>query len=64
MINLPQKKVSSKGNIKKLKEKLIKSKLAYFGFQEKPKNIPDKDWNKKNNFFFALKSLVMTQTEH
>ena len=30
-------------------------KIAYYGFQEKPKNIKNDKWEKKNNFFFAQK---------
>ena len=48
-----KKKVSSKANVEKLKEKLIKSKLAYFGVQEKPKNIPEKDWKQEEQFLFC-----------
>ena len=50
-----EKKVSSKANVEKLKEKLIKSKLAYFGVQEKPKNIPEKDWKQEEQFLFCSK---------
>ena len=39
-----EKSISSSDNINKLKNKLLDLKLAYFGFQEKPKNISSEEW--------------------
>ncbi len=50
-----EKKISSIDNINKLKNKLLKSKLAYFGFQEKPKNISSEDWEQKEQLLFCSK---------
>ncbi len=50
-----EKEISSPDNINKLKNKLLESELAYFGFQEKPKNISDKDWEKKEQLLFCSK---------
>ena len=60
---ISEKKLSSKETVKKLKKKLLDLKIAYYGYQEKPKNIEDDNWEKKNNFFFALKNLATTLTE-
>ena len=59
-----EKKISSLDNINKLKNKLLDLKLAYFGFQAKPKNLSSEDWEQKENCFFALKNLVTIQIEH
>ena len=50
-----EKNISSSDNINKLKNKLLESELAYYGFQEKPKNISDKDWEKKEQLLFCSK---------
>ena len=59
-----EKKISSLDNINKLKNKLLDLKLAYFGFQAKPKNLSMKTGSKKSSCFFALKNLVTIQIEH
>ncbi|MAZ46765.1 MAG: arginine--tRNA ligase [Rickettsiales bacterium] len=50
-----EKNISSLNSINKLKNKLLKSELAYFGFQEKPKNISDEHWEKKEQLLFCSK---------
>ena len=50
-----EKKVSSFENVENLKKKLSEMKLAYYGFQERPKNIEEKDWEKKKHFLFRSK---------
>ncbi|PDH56839.1 MAG: arginine--tRNA ligase [alpha proteobacterium MED-G10] len=50
-----EKEISSLQNIEKLKKKLLEMELAYYGFQEKPKNIEEKDWIKKKHFLFRSK---------
>ncbi len=47
--------IATQDRIENLKKKLIKLKLAYYGFQEKPKNIDDKKWIKKKHFLFTSK---------
>ena len=48
-----EKEISSLQNIEKLK-KLLEMELAYYGFQEKPKNIEEKDWIKKKAFLISF----------
>ena len=50
-----EKKISSLNNINKLKKKLLESELAYFGFQDKPKNISSEDWEQKEQLLFSSK---------
>ena len=50
-----EKNISSLHNINKLKNKLLESKLAYFGFQEKPKNLSSEDWEQKKQLLFCSK---------
>jgi len=50
-----EKTVSSLENINRLKDKLLKSELAYFGFQEKPKNISNEYWEQKEQLLFCSK---------
>ena len=50
-----EKSISSSDNINKLKNKLLDLKLAYFGFQEKPKNISSEDWEQKEQLLFCSK---------
>ena len=50
-----EKKISSFENIENLKKKLSEMKLGYYGFQERPKNIDKKDWEKKKHFLFRSK---------
>ena len=50
-----EKNISSSDNINKLKNKLLELKLAYFGFQEKPKNISSEDWEQKEQLLFCSK---------
>ena len=50
-----EKNISSLHNINKLKNKLLESELAYFGFQDKPKNISSEDWEQKEQLLFCSK---------
>ena len=50
-----EKSISSSDNINKLKNKLLELKLAYYGFQEKPKNISSEDWEQKEQLLFCSK---------
>ena len=50
-----EKNISSLHNINKLKNKLLELELAYFGFQEKPKNISSEDWEQKEQLLFCSK---------
>ena len=50
-----EKKISSLDNINKLKNKLLDLKLAYFGFQAKPKNLSSEDWEQKEQLLFCSK---------
>ena len=50
-----EKNISSLHNINELKNKLLESKLAYFGFQEKPKNLSSEDWEQKKQLLFCSK---------
>tara|TARA_Y100001978_G_scaffold118894_1_gene106015 strand:- start:72 stop:1784 length:1713 start_codon:yes stop_codon:yes gene_type:complete len=50
-----EKKIADKKNVENLKNKLKELKLAYFGYQEKPKKIKDKDWTKEKHFIFSSK---------
>ena len=52
---ISEKKLSSKETVKKLKKKLLDLKIAYYGYQEKPKNIEDDNWEKKEQFLFCSK---------
>ena len=52
---ISEKKLSSKETVKKLKKKLLDLKIAYYGYQEKPKNIEDENWEKKEQFLFCSK---------
>ena len=53
-----------KNNINKLKKKLLESELAYFGFQDKPKNISNENWEQKEQLLFCSKNLEMIPIEH
>tara|TARA_B100000035_G_scaffold133071_2_gene113169 strand:- start:4144 stop:5859 length:1716 start_codon:yes stop_codon:yes gene_type:complete len=50
-----EKHISSLENINRLKDKLLKLELAYFGFQEKPKNISNEYWEQKKQLLFCSK---------
>ncbi len=50
-----EKNISSLHNINKLKNKLLESELAYFGFQEKPKNLSNENWEQKKQLLFCSK---------
>ncbi|MAI60384.1 MAG: arginine--tRNA ligase [Rickettsiales bacterium] len=50
-----EKNISSLHNINKLKKKLLESELAYFGFQDKPKNLSGEDWEQKEQLLFCSK---------
>ena len=50
-----EKNISSLHNINKLKNKLLESELAYFGFQEKPKNLSSENWVQKKQLLFCSK---------
>ena len=52
---ISEKKISSPHNVNKLKKTLLESKLAYFGVQEKPKNISSEDWEQKEQLLFCSK---------
>ncbi len=47
-----EKSISTKKNIEKLKDKLEKKKLIYFGFQEKPKNLKNDKWKPQKQLLF------------
>ena len=59
-----EKNISSLNNINKLKKKLLESELAYFGFQDKPKNISNENWEQKEQLLFSSKNLEMIPIEH
>lgn len=50
-----EKKISTKTKTKELKNQLIKMKLAYYGFQDKPKNVEESSWQKEKQFLFRSK---------
>ncbi len=50
-----EKKITSKTKIKSLISELTKLNLAYYGFQQKPKNINDNDWKQEEQFLFRSK---------
>ncbi len=50
-----EKKLSSTRSVNSLKKKLLDMKIAYYGFQEKPKNIQDQKWDKKEQLLFCSK---------
>ena len=52
---ISEKKLSSMQRVNNLKKKLIDMRIAYYGFQEKPKNIQDEKWEKKEQFLFCSK---------
>ncbi len=52
---ISEKEISSLDNVNKLKNKLLESELAYFGIQEKPKNISSEDWEQKEQLLFCSK---------
>ena len=52
---ISEKKLSSKDCVDKLKKKLLDMKIAYYGFQEKPKNIDNDKWEKKKQLLFCSK---------
>ncbi len=52
---ISEKKISSPVNVDKLKKKLLGSELAYFGTQDKPKNISNNDWEQKEQLLFRSK---------
>ena len=58
-----RKKVIFHAKSKQFKKKLIDMRIAYYGFQEKPKNIQDEKWEKKEQFLFCSKNLVMILIE-
>ena len=52
---ISEKKISTQDGVDKLKIKLQDMKLAYYGFQEKPKNIKNDQWEKKEQLLFCSK---------
>ena len=53
---ISERKTSSQENVDDLKKKLLKKKLAYFGFQDKPQNVKNKEWVKEEQFLFKSKN--------
>ena len=51
---ISEKNYLSKETVKKLKKKLFDLKIAYYGYQEKPKNIEDDNWEKKRTISLLL----------
>ncbi len=54
---ISEKKVSEKRNIDNLIKRLNEKNLSYFGYQEKPKSINNKEWNKQKQLLFKSEKL-------
>ena len=52
---ISEKKLSTDESVDKLKKKLLNMKIAYYGVQEKPKNIKNGKWEKKEQLLFCSK---------
>ena len=52
---ISEKKLSTDESVDKLKKKLLNMKIAYYGVQEKPKNITNGKWEKKEQLLFCSK---------
>lgn len=50
-----EKKITSEKSVNNLKDKLKDLDLAYYGYQEKPKNISDLEWKKEEHLIFKSK---------
>ena len=52
---ISEKKLSTHNKVSNLKKKLLDMKIAYYGFQEKPKNTTNEEWDKQKQFLFCSK---------
>ena len=52
---ISEKMIATKDRVERLKKRLIDLNIAYYGYQEKPKNVDANKWEKKKHFLFSSK---------
>ena len=60
---ISEKMIATKDRVERLKKRLIDLNIAYYGYQEKPKNVDDNKWEKKKHFLFLQRNLEMILIE-